>query len=332
MMLTGSVWSRTPLSVCATLMMLPFTAAGQGVPAGTVVENTATVSYEYAGAGASVDTNAASFIVAERLDVVVTRQGAAVPVEAGDVNRVLLFRVTNTGNGSEAFSLVLDSALPGDDFDPVPAATAIYFDTDGSGDLNTGDVAYQPGTNDPVLGPDTSIDVLVVNDIPANVSNGALGRSELTATAVTGSGAPGTGFAGAGDGGGIAVVGASGASDDEVGEYLVDDIEIAFTKTQSVADPSGGSEPVSGATITYTISVEVQSTGVVSAAAVRDPIPQYTTFAPGSIALNGVLLSDAADADAGEFDETGAPTVVVRLGDLTMADGTQTVEFSVTID
>lgn len=331
MMLPGSVRSRTPLFVCATLLMLPFTAAGQGVPAGTVVESPAIVSYEYAGTGASVATNA-SFIVAERLEVVVTRQGAALPVEAGDVNRALLFRVTNTGNGSEAFSLVLDSVLPGDDFDPVPAATPLYFDTDGSGDLNAGDVAYQPGTNDPVLGPNGSIDVLVVNDIPANVGNGSLGRSELTATAVTGSGVPGTSFAGAGDGGSVAVVGTSGASGTEVGEYLVDDIEIAFTKTQSVADPSGGSEPVSGATITYTLSVEVQSAGVVSAAVVRDPIPPYATFAPGSIVFNGASLTDVADTDAGEFDEAGAPSVVVRLGDLTQSDGIQTVEFSVTID
>ena len=36
--------------------------------------------------------------------------------------------------------------------------------------------------------------------------------------------------------------------------------------------------------------------------------------------------------DAGELDTTGAPTVVVRLGDLTQADGIQTVEFQVTID
>lgn len=332
MMLTGSVRSRTPLSVCATLLMLPFTAAGQGVPAGTVIENTATVSYDYAGTAAQVATNDASFIVAERLDVVVTRQGAAVSVEAGDTNRALLFTVTNTGNGSEAFGLVLDSALPGDDFDPVPAATPLYFDTDGSGDLNAGDVAYQPGVNDPVLAPDASVDVLVVNDIPGDVVNAALGRSELIATAVTGSGTPGAAFPGAGDGGGIAVVGTSGASAGEVGEYLVADVEIAFIKTQSVADPSGGSEPVSGATITYTISVEVLSPGVVSTAVVRDPVPQYATFAPGSIVLNGAPLTDTADTDAGEFDDAVAPTVVVRLGDLTMADGIQTVEFSVTID
>ncbi len=332
MMLTGSVRSRTPLSVCATLLMLPLAAAGTGVPAGTVIENTATVSYEYAGTAATVDTNSASLIVAERLDVVVTRQGAEMPVQPGDPNRALLFRLTNTGNGNETFSLLLDSALPGDDFDPLPAATPIYFDTDGSGDLSAGDVAYQPGVNDPVLAADTSVDVLIVNAIPADAVNGARGLSELTATAVTGSGVPGTGFPGGGDGGGIAVVGLSGASAAATGEYVVADVEIAFTKAQVVTDPSGGAEPVTGATITYSISVEVQSAGVASAAVVRDPVPQYTTFAPGSIVLNGVALTDSADTDAGEFDDAGAPAVVVRLGDLTMSDGIQTVEFSVTID
>ena len=53
---------------------------------------------------------------------------------------------------------------------------------------------------------------------------------------------------------------------------------------------------------------------------------------PGSITLNAVAISDATDADAGEFDITGVPTVVVRLGDLTQGDGLQTIIFDVTID
>ena len=47
---------------------------------------------------------------------------------------------------------------------------------------------------------------------------------------------------------------------------------------------------------------------------------------------NAAAVSDATDADAGEFDSSGVPTVVVRFGDLTQADGLQTVEFQVTID
>ena len=56
-------------------------------------------------------------------------------------------------------------------------------------------------------------------------------------------------------------------------------------------------------------------------------------FRSGSLLLNGVTLTDAADADAGEFQGGGAtPVVRVSLGDLTPAAGPQTVAFTVTIN
>jgi len=103
-------------------------------------------------------------------------------------------------------------------------------------------------------------------------------------------------------------------------------------KSQVVTDPFGGNEPIPGATITYTITVEVASIGTATASVLSDPIPTYTTFVPNSITLNAAALSDATDADAGELNTGGAATVVVRLGDLTQADGIQTVVFQVTID
>ncbi len=69
-----------------------------------------------------------------------------------------------------------------------------------------------------------------------------------------------------------------------------------------------------------------------TASVISDPIPTFSTYAPGSIKLNAAALSDAIYADAGEFDTSGAPTIVVRLGDLTQADGIQTIVFQVTID
>ena len=74
------------------------------------------------------------------------------------------------------------------------------------------------------------------------------------------------------------------------------------------------------------------NSGTATASVVTDPIPAFTTFVPGSITLNAAAISDAADADAGEYDTSGAATVVVRLGDLTQTDGVQTVVFQVTID
>ena len=307
-------------------------AYAAGTPVGTIIENTATVSFDVGGSPITLQTNTTTVTVVERIDVDVTVQSAQVLVAASDTNQALLFRVTNTGNGTETFQLAIDTALGGDDFDPVPAVPPIYFDTDGSGDLNVGDVAYTPGTNDPVLAADAAVDVFLVTDIPAGVANGNIGLSQLTATSATGTGAPGTEYAGQGDGGVDAIVGTSGGEDLDTGEYLVSDVQVNVVKAQVVADPFGGAQPIPGATITYTITVEVLGTGTATASAVRDLVPTYTTYVPASITLNAVQLTDAIDADAGEIDTSGVPTVVVRLGDLTAVAGIQTVVFQVTID
>lgn len=318
------------LAVIGLFGAMPVLAAG--TPAGTLIENTATVSFDLAGTPISLQSNTTTITVVERIDVVVTLQSSQLLVSPSAVDQAVLFRVTNTGNGNETFSLLIDSTLVGDDFDPVPAVPAIYFDSDGSGDFNVGDLAYDPGVNDPVLTADASVDVFLVNDIPGTALNGQVGFTQLTATSTTGTGVPGTSYAGLGDGGVDAIIGTTQGEAAAVGEYLISNVELSLVKTQAVADPFGGTEPVPGATITYTVTVEVTSAGIASASALSDPIPVYTTYVPDSIRLNAAAISDGADADAGELDTSGAPTVVVRLGDLTQADGIQTVVFQVTID
>ena len=162
--------------------------------------------------------------------------------------------------------------------------------------------------------------------------NGNIGRSELTATSVTGTGAPGTAFAGQGDGGVDAIIGTTGGAAADTGEYLVADVQVTVNKAQSIVDPFGGSEALPGATLTYTITAEVTSGGTATASVLTDPISGFTTFVSNSITLNGAPLTDATGDDAGEYDTSVVPTIVVRLGDLTLADGIQTVVFQVTID
>lgn len=317
----------------ACLLFCASATLAAGTRVGTLIENIASIDFTQNGEQQNTQSNVVSFVVAERLDVAVTRQSGQIVVSPGNVSRALLFTVTNLGNGDEVFRLALNTAVAGDDFDPVPALPdAIFFDTDDSGDFNVGDLPYTPGNNDPDLAPDESVDVFLVNDIPGNVANGQLGRSELTATAATGSGPAGTVYPAQGDGGVDAVVGVTTATDTEFGEYIVDDVSIDIVKAQVVADPDGGTSPIVGATITYTITVEVISPGTATAAVISDPIPTWSTFVPGSITLNGNTISDATDGDAGEYDITAIPSVVVRLGDLQLADGVQTVAFQVTID
>jgi uncharacterized repeat protein (TIGR01451 family) len=315
----------------AVSVALPCAASAVGTAAGTNIQNTATVNFSIGGTPSSTTSNQTSVAVAEIVDVAIALQSATVSVAAGATGETLVFLVTNAGNSNETFTLALDSVLVGDDFDPVPAVPALYFDTDGSGDLSGPDTPYVQGANDPALAADASVRVIAVNDIPLGLADGLLGRSELTATAATGTGAPGTVFAGQGQGGVDAVIGTSGGEDAQIGAYLVGDIQISAVKSQTVQDPFGGNRPVPGATIAYQVVVTALGSGSALGASFVDAIPANTTYVAGSLRLNAAALSDAADGDAGAF--TAAPArVTVGLGNLTAGSGPQTIVFSVTID
>lgn len=323
-------WARQALA--ATLLALaPFAALAVGTPAGTAIENTATVDFSIAGTPASITSNTTSISVAETIDVAIAVQTPTTATTAGAATATLVFAVTNTGNGSETFVLSADSVLVGDDFDPTPGSPFIYIDTDGSGDLSPADVPYVPGSNDPVLAADASVGVIVVNGIATGIVDGARGRSALAAAALTGTGTPGTLFAGLGTGGVDALIGTNGGDADGYGEYVVGNVVVSAVKSQTVLNSFSGTAPIPGATITYQIVVNASGNGTAQGAAFADDIPSNTTYVAGSLRLNGAALTDATDADAGRF--VAAPAgVAVALGDLTGASGPQTVQFAVTID
>ena len=220
-----------------------------GTAAGTNITNTATVGYSIGGTPATITSNTTTLAVAELIDLTIALQSPTISVAAGASNKALLFLVTNTGNGGETLTLAGDSVLVGDDFDPTPAAPFIYFDSDGSGDLSPADTPYIAGSNDPQLAANSSVAVLLVNNMPAGLPDGGFGRSELTATAKTGTGAPGTVLPGEGSGGVDAVIGTHGGEAAEIGQYLVGEILLSAVKSQAVLDPFGGTRPVPGAAI-----------------------------------------------------------------------------------
>jgi uncharacterized repeat protein (TIGR01451 family) len=303
-----------------------------GAPAGTVINNTAEVTYSLGSVSTTATSNQVSVTVAEILDVIVTAQTPTVAVSAGDTQQEVRYRVTNTGNGSETFRLVMTSVIAGDQFDPVPSTPSIYFDTDNSGDLSPGDTPYVVGSNDPVLSADGFVTVLVVNDIPAGVADTNVGITRLTADSRTGSGAPGTVFATQGDGGVDAVVGTSGADSEASSNYVVSGVSVTANKTQTVVDQFGGNRPIPGARINYSVVVNVTGSGSAASAVFTDNIPANTTYVPGSLQLNAAALSDGADADAGDYTASPTARVRVALGTLTTASGPQTVSFAVIIN
>ncbi len=302
-----------------------------GTPVGTSIDNVAQVTFDLGGTTLTQNSNPVSITVEEILDLNLLAQTPQRSVQAGDADQWLLFTLTNTGNGTETFQISSNNVVAGDDFDPVAPAVTIYFDSDSSGDLSPADIAYVPGSNDPNLAADESVDLLAVYDIPPGLPDGSRGVVELSAVAATGSGNPGDVFAGLGDGGIDAVVGASGAAATTPAEYVVGNVQLDLVKSAAVNDQFGGSQPVPGATIVYTVTVTATGTGTAVNSVFRDPIPANTTYVAGSILLNGASLTDTPADDAGEFTPSPAE-VVVTLGNLTAASGAQTVQFSVTID
>ena len=313
----------------ALALVRPGPAFAAGAPANTAISNTAQATFtDPLGQPRTVNSNTATLRVDEVLGaVLVSNDAGNVGVLSPDNDRPLSFTLTNPGNGSEAYALVPNASLGGDQYDPTDVR--VFLD-DGDAIFEPGqDTLYAPGVNDPVLAPDQSRVIFISSDTPAGRATGDTAAARLTATAVTGSGAPGTTFAGQGAGGVDAVVGATTATANAQGTYAVAQTLATLTKSQSVSDPFGGSSPVPGAVITYTITMTLAGTGTITGAQIDDPIPANTTYVGSSIVLDATTsLTDAADSDAGRF--TGS-AIAVTLGSVT-APASHTVTFQVRIN
>jgi len=265
--------------------------------------------------------------VDELLDVTVTSLDPG-PVTARAGDAVLTFEVTNQGNGPEAFRLTAETAVAGNDFDVTLRAIAIDSNGNGIYDEGVDQILASPQTT-PVLAPDARLTVFALVTVPQSVADGDTSNVALTAAAVTGSGTPGTSFAGQGVDGGDAVVGATGALATARGSLIGTVASVSLVKSVAVRDPFGGTSAVPGAIATFTIEARVSGTGAVSGLVVSDAIPAGTTYVPGTLTLDTATLTDAADADAGTASQAGG--VAVTLGSVP-AGTTRAITFDVTID
>ena len=308
-------------------MVFASPAYAAGVDAGTLIENVAQATYDDGiGGTTTIDSNPVIIAVDELLDVTVTSLDPG-PVSTRPGDDILTFEVTNTGNGPEAFSLSANPAVAGNDFEPTINELAI--DTNGNGMYDPGvDTILAGPATTPVLDADEAVTVFVLLTVPAGVVDGDQADADLLAEAVTGTGTPGTTFAGQGEGGVDAVVGLTGADDNAIGTLIVGITTVELTKSAEVADPFGGTTVVPGSVVTYSITASVTGSGSVDDLVVTDAYPEGTTYVAGTLQLDAAGLTDAAGDDAGDADVNG---ITVDLG--TVASGTdRVVSFDVTID
>lgn len=326
--------SNRSVSIFATLLAgvtavaLPQAAMASGTRAGTIINNTAQATYDNGGGtNVVVDSNTHSMTVAELINNTVNWSDSAdVPTTPGATTQILKFQLTNTGNGVETFSLATNGSIGGDNYDPT--VNLIIID-DGDGIYEpTQDTVYTGSATNPTLNPDQNLTIFVISTTPTGVADGNRGGVTLTATSTTGTGAPGTTFTGAGEGGGDAILGSSGGDDDDNGYYIVSAATVSLLKSAVVLDPFGGTQPIPGATVTYSIVATTTGSGSLPGLVINDVVPSGTTYTAGSIKLGGTALTDATGDDAGSF---AANAIAVSLG--TVPGGqTRTVSFQVTIN
>ena len=267
--------------------------------------------------------------VAELVDVDVSWADASTPVPVYGplpANGVALrFLVSNLGNGDEDWDFVADNTLGGDDFDPDASATSpeIYRDN-GDGIFNTGDTLV--AGSEPIQ-VDSTIYFWVLNDFidTSPTGPGDTDRADVSLTATSTNAAGGSVQLGAGDNSSDLVLGLSGGTGIDTGTYEVILTSLSMIKSYVVDDGGvspGGNQPIPGATITYTIEIGIQGSGIAQGVVVTDPFPTDTTYVPGSL---GVIPAPMGTA-------VGATNVTINFGDLTSGAGTQTITFDVTID
>lgn len=293
-------------------------ASAAMTPAGTMISNVARIDYRLGAGQVSRASNRVDVRVGEIIDFSVTPAPACGRPAAGGIVAIG-FRITNLGNGSEAFIPGRPIVTGGSNFVP----SGVIADSNGNGCYDPGiDQPILPGGKTPPLAPGQSLIVFVIG-----TGGNGVGEVILPVTSETGTGSRGTAVPGGGQGGGDAVIGDNGGVVEQpvpVPTGLI----AGLTKSQRVRAPDGSAEPRRGAVITYRIEGSFAGAGVASDVAIADAIPAGTSYVPGSLALDDVLLSDAADGDKGEYDATG---VAVRLGDVA-APALHAVTFQVRIN
>lgn len=322
-----SCGSRTAFGVvAATLCVLAMPAAAQTAPAGIVIENTAEATYDEGGVTRTVASNTVQVRVNELLGVAAaTLDSGPLSVRSGP--QVFSFLLSNTGNGPEALSLEVVTAIAGNAFDS--ALDSIAVDSNGNG-------TYDPGVDAVLPTPSVTASLsaggtqtlFVIVTVPDGVADGAQSAVNLIVRTATGTGAPGTVFSGAGDGGTDALVGSGGGMATATGQMVVSASTVALVKWATVTDPFGGSTATPGATITYGIRATVSGSATIDNLVISDAIPARTRYIANSLTLDGAPLSDAAGDDAGEASAAG---ISVALG--SVPGGTsRTATFAVLIE
>ena len=372
--LAFSLLALTPLLAASPTFALNTTA-------GTTISNSATVNYSVAGTaqpaiGSSPTGNTSgvgtptTFLVDNKVNLsLIETDSKAASTAAGQLGSALVsgspvavFKLTNTGNFTQGYTLGPVTQLTSDTFFGTPTSTftlgnvkrVVSAASCVSATTVTPAYAAEPLTDVASvasLAPDTCVYIMVIGDTPVGAATGAGTIIQLSAKAVTANtlaalvptpvGNPDTPNA-------VDIVFADGTANGHVtnnardatafddDEYLVTNSALTVTKTSAViSDPTSGTtnpKAIPGAVMEYTITVtNAAAAATATNVVIKDLIPANTTFVSGSITLNAAAVTDGVG-----FTAAPAPgflsVTVASLAPTSTTAATATLKFRVTID
>src|ERR1041385_4668295 len=273
-----------------------------GSSAGTVISNRAEATYEDgSGASYNVVSETVTITIAAVAGVVVTPDETAPSNTIAPHDQVTrLFRVCNTGNNPDTFTLSAFEVTA-----PV-TLSAIYFDTDNNGDVSNGDTpVHLNETASPTIAAGACFGVLATvntNDAPAqSVVTMMLTAQSNSSNAVNGRGQ---------DVGTIINAVGIGPRLTDFGNPNAGPLKLVNNVAQSVVTAS--------ADFTYAIAFRNNGDTAARNLVVADQLPAGITYVPASMMLEDRPLSDAVDADEGSVQNN---VISVRFATLKPGEG-----------
>jgi len=266
---------------------------GAPTPAGTRIDNWAEATY--------IGPNGNTYRVTSDTLSVIVGQVAGIDLDpprssVNDPGNTIVFphTLTNLGNGVDSFTVSVTS--------PAGWPVTVYLDVNGDAALDSGDSPLSGPL--PLVQGETKA-LLVVVQVPALAT--VRGTTDTLAVVATSQ--------------------YNGSVSDAVADVLeIRDVGIVVSLSKTVDQPSA----TIGDVLTYTIAYTASGSGSATNFRIVDLVPTGTSYVPGSMRLNGALLTDAAGDDAGVF-ELAQNRINVSVGAIA-GGNTGTVTFQVRVD
>lgn len=244
-------------------------------PAGTTIGNQATATYQDAASNSyTVTSNPVTTVVQQVASVTLTANGTRVAAPGGQA--VFPHVLTNTGNGTDAFTL---SAVnrPGDDFDLT--GLVLYVDADGNGVPDD----FTPVTSTGPLAAGATYRFVAVGSVPGTRLSGDVSDVRVNAVSTF-------------DGGQTAF------NDDQVTVST----NAVINVTKSLSAPNGASP---SGPYTYTLTYTNSGNATASGLRLTDLIPAGMSYVPGSARWSATGATVLSDADSTDTHGAGLNTI-----------------------